>query len=82
MYRAPYADPAGANICVIDVRVGSNVDMASLAHHGVYCVSTMFLNTLLTAVNKPRWEDSVVPDFKPFLDKMPSTAGSVFDGII
>ena len=46
--------------------------MATLAAKGIYCVPFVYLNTVLTSIQKPDWKDSVVPEFVPYLNQMPS----------
>jgi len=61
------------NICIVDPKQTSSIDMAFLAANGIHCVPFVYLNTVLTSVQKPNWKDSVIPEFLPYLNQMPTS---------
>lgn len=62
-----------ANLCIVDNRELKKLKLSSFAACGIYCVPLIYLRNIVLATDqKLSWSESVVPEFVPYLQRMPS----------
>ena len=62
----PYLDPKGATHCLYENVPNVSVDFKALAANGVAVVGPVFINNYLVSETRPKIEDCLVAEFKPF----------------
>ncbi|KAK4018542.1 hypothetical protein OUZ56_000592 [Daphnia magna] len=61
------------NLCILDTREVKKIQLATYASKGIYCVPLIYLRNLVLATDKKlKWSKSVLPEFLPYLENMPS----------
>lgn len=62
------------NLCVLDSRKVSKIDLPVYASKGIYCVLPTYFRELILALDeKLQWAECVLPEFLPYLDVVPSS---------
>lgn len=61
------------NLCIADQRELKRLDLTAFASRGIYVVNLFYLRKVVLAAGSqtPTWTESVVPEFRPHLDKLP-----------
>jgi hypothetical protein len=62
------------NLCILDSREAKKLQLSSFANRGIYCVPLIYLRNLVLATDKKlKWSKSVLQEFLPYLENMPSS---------
>jgi hypothetical protein len=62
------------NLCILDSREAKKLQLSSFANVGIYCVPLIYLRNLVLATDKKlKWSKSVLQEFLPYLENMPSS---------
>ena len=62
----PFSDPKGATHCLYEKVPSVKVDFKALAANGVAVVGPVFINDYLVSETRPKVEDCLDKEFKPF----------------